>query len=866
MAREDSRLLGALFLSGVAALGYELLWTRLLGLALGHEFLGVLAALAGFFGGLAIGAAAFHARVRRAKDPAALFAKLELVAASYAAISPFVLRWLSDWVPSLLGPSIAGAGAGPLLGSLLIATAVLLPATVCMGATLPALVEARRRKVADDPDGRGLARLYGANTFGAVVGTVVAVHFLLPQFGLVGGAVVLALFGLGGAALAWRWAKTNPKLEPRNDDPLASIDTSKDPDNGVAKERWLLYVLVFGTGATGIGLEVVGVRVLSQAMSNTVYTFADILAVYLLGTAAGAWIYQRQAARAVAGSPARVTAALLLAAALSVVVSAAFLRSAPGMLQGIGGTDPSFGARALSEAIVAAAAFAIPTVIMGALLSHLLGLLAGRGIGRAYALNTLGSALAPFVLGLWAIPALGLTDAFFALSWAYLVLLVGFCWFRRFSTAWQLGSMIAVLGATVLGRGSLVLVQPPEGWTELERHEGVLGVVTVSEKKVDGGPPLRRLQVDQQFRMGGALSIGERRMGHIPLLLHGEPKHALFLGLGTGATAGASLAHPVESVDVVELVPEVLETLPHFQDVNGRLYEDDRVTIHTGDARRWLAGSEQTWDVVVADLFHPGRDGAGFLYSREHFERVREHLAEGGLFAQWLPLHQLDPETLRSIVATFVDVFPETHSWLALYNVESPALGLLGRTGETPLSVDLAGLVEQTRDAAFAPVVLQDPRDLFAAYMLDHEALVRLSEGAALNTDLRPTVLFDAPKSGQARLGATNLEVLAEYVTPYPEGLVSGDAGFGDFRGQTSAFAIALGFYLRAETILADKGTPGEPMPQTAVEAYVNAYRTAPEFAPPRGRLRQQIEMLAKSGFETEARALVERLESDVAN
>lgn len=864
MARDDSRLLGALLLSGTAALGYELLWTRLLGLALGHEFLGVLAALAGFFGGLAIGSAIFHGRVVRAANPARLFVIFEVIAATYALASPYVLHWLSSWVPATIGPAIGDAGLSGLLASLFVSTIALLPATVCMGATLPALVEARRRVQTDDPDGRGLGRLYGANTLGAVMGTLLAVHLILPAVGLAIGALILAAVGYTAAGLAHVWSKKHGSAAPRNTSTGPQIDTSGDPDPELVRERWLLYLLVFGTGLAGVGVEVIGVRVLSQVMSNTVYTFADVLAVYLLGTAGGAWLYQRHARRAVAGAPARVAARLLLAQALSVVLAAGILRAVPDLLTTLTGPDPGFGALLLAEAIAAAAVFIVPTMLMGALFSHLLGLLAGDGIGRAYALNTLGSALAPFLLGLVALPRLGLTDAMFSLAYGYLALLVLFAWFRRFSTTWQVVSMGLVLAATVLGRGSLVLVEPPEGWTVLERHEGVMGLVTVSEQKDAEGSPLRRLQVDRQFRMGGALSIGERRMGHLPLLLHGDARTALFLGVGTGATAGASLDHAVEQVDAIELVPEVLEVLPHFHEINGRLDESERVSLHTADARRWLAGSEQTWDVIVADLFHPERDGAGFLYSREHFESVREHLSEGGLFVQWLPLHQLDEDTLRTIVATFLDVYPEAHSWLALYNVDSPAFALIGRDSSASLVVDLDRMVETIRAEAFAPVVLQDPRDTFAAYMLDRDALVELAAQAPINTDLRPVVLFEAPKSGRDGLGARNLELLLPMRSGYPEGLATARDMTG-FREITTAFSTALEHYLRGEMILARESRPGEPMPEAAVEHYVAAYETAPDFVPPRGRLRAQIASLNQAGFEEEARALVERLEASEA-
>ncbi len=141
----DALLLLAFFLSGAAALGYELLWTRLLTLALGSETVGVLATLAGFFGGMALGAAALHRRAETSHNPVRLFVTLELVAAGFAVASPFLLHALSRSLPPLLGPITAGDQGASLVVAVLVATLVLLPGTVCLGATLAALVVARRR-------------------------------------------------------------------------------------------------------------------------------------------------------------------------------------------------------------------------------------------------------------------------------------------------------------------------------------------------------------------------------------------------------------------------------------------------------------------------------------------------------------------------------------------------------------------------------------------------------------------------------------------------------------------------------------------------------------------------------------------------
>lgn len=851
--RRDRALLVAFFLSGCAALGYELVWTRVLALALGNEVLGVLGVLAGFFGGMALGSFALHDRVRRAINPGHLFARLEIAAAVFAGISPWLLLRIAHFLPRVLGP-MAGDNDSPgaVLATVLVAGLLLLPGSFCLGATLPALVEARRRAFPTEEDGRGLGRLYAANTIGATFGVLVSVHVLVPALGLGVGALVLAAIGLCAAGLALRWcAQVDDRPAGRSSGPAPErppIDSSKDPDPEVAREPWLLLALLFGTGLVGVGIEVVGVRVLSQLLENTIYTFADILAVYLLGTAVGAALYARVADRAVAGRPATVVAAMLVALALATIGAMAAMAQSPALLAALAPKGSGYVQHLAAEGIVAAFVFGPSTVLMGALFAHVAGLLAGRGIGRAYALNTLGSALAPFVFGVWAITSLGYVDALNAVVYGYLALFGAFTWFRRFRAAFQIGAILAVVAATSLAPRSLALVEPEEGWTVLESRETLLGLVVVSEHEGDG-TRVRRLQVGRNFRMGGVMAIGERRMGHLPLLLHPEAGEALFLGVGTGATLGAVVDSGLKSVDAVELVPAVLDQLHHFDDINRSVAQDARVHLHAADARRFVAASTSAYDLVVADLFHPARDGAGNLYAREHFENVRAHLRENGLFAQWLPIYQLDGPTLRMVIRTFLEVFGEAHAFLGIYNVQTPAIVLIGRdpsrcTG--PLQVDLSLLLQRLRAPIYGEVLMADPRDTFGAYLLDRDGLAAFAGEGPINTDLHPRVATSAPRGAyesDPTRGRNNLADLLAARVALPEHLVTDpDAARREaFHADTARFAQALELFLRGEAarIEAREADPESkaPPPMSAVEAYLQAYEAAPEFASSRGML-----------------------------
>jgi spermidine synthase len=830
--KRDRLVLLAFFLSGAAALGYEILWTRLLSLALGSETLGILGTLAGFFGGLALGSFALHGTARQSRNPARLFAVLEGVAAAYAVASPFLLHGLARHLPPLLGPA-AGDNDTFLALAISLGTAllVLLPATVPMGATLAALVEARRRALADSEEGRALGRLYGVNTLGAAAGVLAAVHLVLPRLGMVAGAIVLAGVGLAAAGTALVWARGAADLALRPEEPPT--------DRSDAFRPGMLHLILAGTGLAGVGLEVVGVQVLAQPLEDTVYTFAHILAVYLLGTAAGAWIYGRLAGRAGRRGAAEIAAGLLVAHAASVVLAAFALRLAPVLLDRFAPEHSGVALRLGAELVLAGFVFLVPTLLMGALASHLLAQVASRGVGRAYGFNTLGATLAPFLFGLGAIPLLGYARAFYLAAVAYLLLYALAAFRRGWRPGWTWGPAAAVVAALLLVTPThLVLVPVEPGWHEVARAETVMGLVQVTERE-GTDIPVRRLQMNKYFRMGGGTAFGERRMGHIPLLLAPGARTALFLGTSTGGTLSAVRSFPLERVEAVELVPEILRMMPLFDPINGGVYRDPRVRFHAADARRWVAASPERFDVIVADLFHPAKDGAGTLYSKEHFEAVREHLTAGGLFAQWIPLYQFDPQNLRTVVRTFLAVFPEVHSLLGIYNAETPALVLLGRVpapGRETLAVDPDRLAGKLREPVYRELLMQDPRDLLGAYMLDREALAAYAGPGPLNTDFVPRVLFDAPRSvyeDKRDLPYRSLLTLLPHRTPCPETLVAG----GDpvrraaFRREVEGFSRALGHYLRGEVERAATGFDA-PVPDGAWERYVLAYKAAPGFEP----------------------------------
>ncbi len=722
-----STVLSVLFaLSGCASLGLQLVWTRRLGLIAGHEYPATLTVVTGFFAGLALGAGLSRGLLRR-YSALGLAALAELVIALWALATIPLLPWLEATLPAT--------------GHLVWAGVILLPATVAMGTTLPFFERALAQLETASNTGscRRVATLYGANTLGAVFGVALAVWVMMPSLGLRGTTVVLATLSAINAIALRVLAGRNSRTET----PSPHVPQATPTPLGRR-----MAVIAGATGFLGLAYEVLGVRLLSQTLEGTVFTYAGILTVYLLGTAAGATLLRWRWGRGPANTDApagRVLEGLLLGLVISVLLGGAVLYHSLSLFETLRrhwGDTPL--AVTAAEMVLAAGVFGLPTVLMGACFTALLGQAATTrdGASALVGWNLLGGTLAPVLIGALIFPAVGGRWTLLLISAGYGALLVPGRW-----TFIAVAAVTWTAGAFLLP--TLHLQLQPRSGRLVELREGAADTVCVLEP----APGQRTLRVDNRYTMGGTASApAEQRHAHLPLLLHPQPRKALFLGVGTGISFAAMGRHPdLDSVGI-ELVPEVAAVQSEFAPHNSL---SARQQIRVADARRFIRTTPEHYDVLVADLFHPGRDGAGALYTQEHFARIRRSLAPGGVFCQWLPLYQLDAPTLRSIVRTFLSVFPETDAFWLRLNADVPVLGLIGWTERSAFSADWLRqrVVAEDLRNALRPLGLVNDFQLFGLWFADAPWLTTWAQtdGTALNTEDHPRVLFAAPRATYSR-------------------------------------------------------------------------------------------------------------------
>lgn len=726
-----------LLFSGTAALVYQVLWVKQLSLVVGVEVYAITTGISAFFIGLALGGLAFGRWADRLARPVRLYASLELAVAVLGMLATLALA-NSAGLFARLEASIG------LLAWVLPFLLVGVPAFF-MGGTLPVLMRELTPGQGQMAEAGG--RLYAANTAGAIVGTLLAAFVLLPGLGVTGSALIAAGLNLLAAGGAWLYRRRDQQA------PL-SVQQDPVPRTGAARLAIALYCVA---GGVALGYEVVWTQSIVQFMSTRAFAFSVVLATYLLGLMLGSAIYARRADHikdpwglfglliALAG-----LLALVLVAGLGrwLIVAQTEIEALVLQLTGnpLAGMSARFAGAALCVVL-------LPTTLLGAAFPLVLRLAVDRGqvgrdVGTVVALNTLGGIVGVMLVGFVLVPGLGLVRSLSVL--AVLAAVVG-CLAMWQGRAQHKGLRMAIVGValTTLVVGVLT---PPQKLAELLPgarsgritfyEEGRGGTVAVVSQQRRGGA-FNRLYIQGVSNTGDAMpSLRYMRLqALLPLLIHNrEPRSALVIGFGTGITAGAMLRYPgLQRPVVAELLPEVLAAAPLFNG-NYAAVSDPRLEIRLRDGRRELLRSSERYDLVTLEPPPPSASGVVNLYSRDFYALAASRLEPAGIVAQWLPLPTQNEEDTRSLVRSFLDVFPHASLWTTEFH-ETLLIGSL-----EPQVLDVARIrqrfAQPTVAATLAEVGVDSVETLLATWLTDREGLVRFAGDAPAVTDDRPRIEY----------------------------------------------------------------------------------------------------------------------------
>lgn len=750
-------LAAMVFFSGFAGLVYQVLWMKQLGLLFGNTAQAAAVTLAAFFAGLGAGSWWWGRKVGASARPLRLYAFLEFGIAGCALAYFGVLKVFYVIYPALHG-SLAGGG-WMLAAKFALALLLVFPAAFFMGGTVPAMGQAAIRK--RERFGRTGAMLYAVNTLGAALGVAVAAFAWIPSLGFSTTYLLAVLLSAAMGAVAWRLSRGESV-------PVAPAEGGTDAgeSGGVSGgERLGIAALCFFSGFVVLALEVVWTRVFAQVHENSVYSYAIILIVVLVGLALGAGI---------SSILSRVVKRPWTALGVLTVTGGGLLVLGPTMLmhvtEGLGPVrtlEPwddyvgglfHTGFRGMGFVVVALGTvfpFLMKVAERGAAAP-------GWKLGRLLAINTAGAIAGALICGFVMLPAWGTWGTLRALTAVYLAvgLLLPLGWGRVGIGCRVAGAAFLALAFSVLDPTGLPVTGGAPGENRgkvLQVWEGSDGTVAVIEKASGH----RMIRVNGGYGLGSTEAYLEQAdQARIPLYLFPETESICFIGLGTGISAGAALDERFPNVRRVvscELMPAVVEAAKAWipPEMTGGVFDDPRSTVLIEDGRHYLRASGERFDMINADLFLPYRRGAGSLYSREHFRVAAERLNPGGAFVQWLPLYQLTEYEFGVIVRTMLEAFEQVTMWRNNFQPGQEKVALIGRVESSPVPVPPAGRREAMRGAVAGlewwdtspDMVRVEEESVPFFYAGNLTAARRLFEEYPVNTDDRPVIEYQTPKT-----------------------------------------------------------------------------------------------------------------------
>jgi spermidine synthase len=784
------RVLPALLLlfvgSGCAALIYEIVWFQLLQLVIGSSAVSLGVLLGTFMGGMCLGSLFLARVISRRHHPLRVYAFLELGIALVGVLLLFGM-------PLLGGIYVIWGGSG-ISGILLrgvAASICLLPPTLLMGATLPAMA----RWVESTPEGVSwLGFFYGGNIGGGVIGCLLAGFYLLRVHDTAFATFVAVGLNVLVAGLALAIAKATPMPELPEASPAAPLERAAD--------AWPVYVAIGLSGMTALGAEVIWTRLLSLLFGATVYTFSLILAVFLLGLGIGSSIGSTIAGRIARPRLALAWCQLLLCAALAwtaymLTQSLPYWPINPAI-----STDPWFNFQLdlvrciwaiLPGAILWGASFplALASVATG-------GKDPARLVGGVYAANTLGAIIGSVTASLLLVVWLGSQRA-----QQVLVLISAISALLMFESAAAdpqakkprvqfAGTLLlaaAMAGAVLLARmiqpvpgvlvaygryaatrvGGAEIIYVGEGWNASvavsRLSNGVLNYHNAGKVQASSEPQDMRLQ---------------RMLGHMTTLIPRKPESVLVIGCGAGVTAGAVSVDPnVKSLTIAEIEPLVPKVVSkYFSEHNFAVVDNPKTHVVVDDARHFLLTTHQKFDAITSDPLDPWVKGAAMLYTKEFFETAKAHLNPGGAVTLFVQLYESNSAAVKSEIATFLEVFPGGVVWGNTNNGAGYDLVLLGQA--EPTRIDVEAVQARLSDPSMAPVAkslgeigMFSAVDLFSNYAGMKTDLAPWLADATINRDRNLRLQYLAGMGFNLYQSEAIYADMLQY-SRYPEGLFVG--------------------------------------------------------------------------------------------
>jgi len=776
--RPGAPLLAIFFVSGVSALIYQIVWLKHLGFVFGNSVYAAATLIAVYLAGLGFGGYLFAGALRR-RNPLLVYAVLEACIGLLGSLSPRFFQWL-DAMYVAAYPSIGDSPLTLAVARAAMAALFLLPPTILMGGTLPILVRWVTRDRLDG--GRAVSALYAVNTFGATAGVALAGFYTIPTIGLLLTltCAVALNFVLAAVSLVLAWSRGGmgeAVVEP------VTADVSADEAAPALSSMPARIILLasFLMGLTSIADEVFWSRILVLHLGSSVYSYSLMLFAFLVGLAAGSAAVSTVIERA---DLPKLLARLQVALAVVLAIQIHLFVKFPDILEWFGGLTgvESYESRLLAFLGSVLVAILPPTALMGAtfpvavkLYSRLRNESESRGVGTVYFWNTVGSILGSLGAGFVFVRLLGSQNGLFTM--AAVNLLVALILLARSTGAKK--EWLALAGGAAALAVAFVAAKPDQVILSAGIFVDEKAPILLFREDVTATVTLRRmgdgflsLELNGVNVAGSASDLRgtQKLQGHLPLLMHPNPKKVLHIGFGSGGTAYSVSLHPVEKITIAEISPEVLEVSDReLRSENHGVLEDKRVVAEINDGRNFVLATPEKFDVILSDSIHPRYAGNGSLYTLDYFRLCRERLNPGGVISMWLPTYSLTTRNYVQIVRAFHEVFPNSTIWY-VPNVPNAFTIVIGRLEDGPIPLDrIESRISPAVRADLASVDIANVYEMASALMLDPAGVDMLVRGVPPHIDDLPSVEYESGRLID-RQGSwiRNFALLQRFETPVP--------------------------------------------------------------------------------------------------
>jgi spermidine synthase len=616
--------------SGAAGLMYQVVWTRDLVLIFGNTTQAIVTTVTAFLAGLGIGSLIGGAIGPRLRRPLTVYGGLEIAVGCFALLMPFAFNAIATAFRSaylsLPSQEVALIRFG-------LAFLALIPVTLIMGTTLPVLT---RHLVRSDPDvGERIARLYGLNTLGAVVGTVASGFLLIELIGLretTFVAVGLNVLAGTGALLISRGRSV--ARQERTEVAKGSIH--------LGSRQVLLLGVTFVSGLVSLSMEVLWTRILLQATGSSIYIFVAVLAVFLMGIALGSLVYERHKSRI----PRITTLGVCLggAAALTLV---------PVIVSNLDGPSSLPVVVLLIFPVTGLLGYAFPLTVRLFVES---ADQASRGVGLLYAANTAGCVVGTVVAGFVLIPTLGTLTSIVLLCLLEGVVGAGLAIFF----AHNLRAVRAVLGICLCGALVVMFFVPAVKLTYTQReasgvrHKAHFDDDVASVDVIGGAPKQRELLINGYGIT--SLTIDTKLLAYLPKVLRPQASSMLTVCFGMGTTYRSSIILGMDTT-AVELDPTVPTLMPWFYSDANKYLHNPLGHIVISDGRNYVRLTNKHFDLITADFPPPvWSAGAVVLMTQEFYQEAKARLNPGGIITVFIPYTPTPEQQL--FLRTFRSAFP----------------------------------------------------------------------------------------------------------------------------------------------------------------------------------------------------------------